>query len=90
MTRALPWLAGLAAIVLPALALAAAPDQAPAWAGLVKVPEGSSWIETALVALSVLTLLALRMEQQGVDPGDAEGLARVNRQVARETGHLTR
>ena len=44
----------------------------------------------ACSARAVLTLLALRMEQQGVDPGDAEGLARVNRQVARETGHLTR
>ncbi len=59
MTRALPWLAGLAAVAAPAFALAAAPDQAPEWAGLINVPEGSSWIETALLALSVLTLLAL-------------------------------
>ena len=39
-------------------------------------------------ARAVLTLLALRMEQQGVDPDDAGALARINQQVARETGHL--
>lgn len=37
----------------------AAPEADPSWAGLIAVPEGSSWIETALVALSVLTVLAL-------------------------------
>lgn len=43
----------------------------------------------ACSARAVLTLLSLRMEEQGVDPGDAEALARVNRQVARETGHAS-
>ncbi len=52
------WLVGLAVLAMPSVALAA-PDQAPAWANLVTIPEGSSWVETALVGLSVLTVLAL-------------------------------
>ena len=40
-------------------------------------------------ARAVLTRLALRMKQQGVDPADAHAMARLNRQVARETGHLS-
>ena len=51
-------LVGLAILALPSVALAA-PGADPAWAGLINVPEGSSWVETALVALSILTVLAL-------------------------------
>ena len=58
MNGAIRWLVGLAILALPSVALAA-PEADPSWAGLITVPEGSSWVETALVGLSVLTVLAL-------------------------------
>ncbi|MCP4537479.1 MAG: radical SAM protein [Chloroflexi bacterium] len=37
---------------------------------------------------AILTLIARRMEEAAVDPGDEEAIFRINREVARYTGHL--
>jgi hypothetical protein len=37
---------------------------------------------------AILTLLAKRMEEEGVDPSDKDAIRRVNREVAKYTGHL--
>jgi hypothetical protein len=37
---------------------------------------------------AILTLIARRMAEEGVDPEDQEAIARINREVAGYTGHL--
>ena len=36
---------------------------------------------------SILTRIAMRMHDQDVGPGEATAIARINAEVARETGH---
>jgi hypothetical protein len=36
---------------------------------------------------AVVTMIARRMHDQGVEAGDAKGIARINREVAMVTGH---